>query len=75
MWTRTGEAGGDQHVAAEHRRGHVDRIAIDSDVDVVGEHSAVELHREAADNVAPFVALREDNQVGGVAAIDHCLHR
>ena len=52
-----------------------DRVAVDGDVDVVGEHRAVELDRQAGHHVAALVGLREHDQVGRVAAVDHGLHR
>jgi len=53
---------------------HGHRITVDGDVGRVGEHGAVELDRQAAQHVATFVVLREHDQIGDVATVDHCLH-
>ena len=47
-----------------------DRVAVDGDVDVVGQHRAVELDREPADDVAALVGHGEHDEVGGLAAVD-----
>jgi hypothetical protein len=72
---RARELGGDEGVATEDRRGDGDRTAVDGDVDVVREHRAVELHREASHHVTARVVLREEDEVGRVATVDDGLHR
>jgi hypothetical protein len=72
---RARELGGDEGVATEDRRGDGDRTAVDGDVDVVREHRAVELHRQASHHVTALVVLREQDQVGRVATVDDGLHR
>ena len=71
----TGERGVDELAATEDRRLHGDRVTVDGDGRRVGEHRAVELDRQAAHHVAALVALREHDQVGSVAPVDHGLHR
>ena len=51
------------------------RVAVDGELDVVRQHRAIELDREPADDVAADVVLREQHEVGGVAARDHRVHR
>ena len=47
---------------------------MNGDVGRVGEHGAIELDRQAAQHVATFVVLREHDQIGDVATVDHRLH-
>ena len=65
-----GERGLDEGGAAEDRLGGDEAVAVDLEVDVVGEHRAVELDRQAAGDVAAVVARAEQDGVGGVAALD-----
>ena len=43
-------------------------VAVDPQVGAVGEHRAVELHRQPSDRVTTVVALREEHRVGRVLA-------
>ena len=56
--------------AAEDRLGADERVAVDLEVDVVGDAPAVELDRQAAGDVAAVVAGGEEDGVGGVARLD-----
>ena len=49
---------------------HDQRVAVEREVDVVGEHRAVELDRQAAGDVAAVVGGGEQDGVGRVAALD-----
>ena len=51
-------------VAAEDRRVAITVSPSTVDVDVVGEHRAVELHRQAAGDVAALVGGAEQDEVG-----------
>ena len=73
--TLAGEGRVDQLGTTEDRCLHRDRVAVDRDRGGVGEHGAVELDRQTRHHVAALVALREHDQVGAVAAVDHGLHR
>src|SRR5690606_729681 len=55
--------------ATEDRGGHHDPVG-DVDVDVVGEHRLVELHRQTGGDVAAVVGGAGENGVGSVAALD-----
>ena len=65
-----GELGLHDLRATEDRLGDDDRVAVDLDVDVVGEHRLVELHRQAGGDVAAVVGGAEHDQVGTVAVGD-----
>ena len=72
--TMFGAAGGElraHHLrATEDRRAGDDGVAVDGDLGVVREHRLVERHRQAGGDVATVVGGAEQDQVGGVAALD-----
>ena len=56
--------------ATEDRLGDDDGVAVDLEVDVVGEHGLVDGHRQAGGDVAALVGGAEQEQVGTVAVAD-----
>ena len=50
-------------------------VVLHGELDVVRQHRLVQLHRQAGDDVAALVVLREQDEVGRVAAVDDGLHR
>ena len=67
---RAGELGLDVGGATEDRLGDDERVAVGLELDVVGDDGAVELGRQAADDVAAVVAGGEEDGVGAVAGRD-----
>src|SRR5690625_5164511 len=56
--------------ATEDRAGADERIALDGQIDHVGDGRNIELHRKASGDVATVVARAEQDGVGTVASLD-----
>ena len=69
------ERRGDVGRAAEDRRGGDDLVALDRQVDVVGQQGLVDLRREPTRDVTPVGGGAEQDEVGSVTGGDLCGQR